>query len=158
MPQPRGISERGTEVVVASNEVIATELRLFKEELSRRFDEQRDLGGRQSEALALELRQLRTDMTSNYVSHQAYQAEYGRVTDRIANVEGDVVEMRTSLATQFVDVHGHIDRRFEEITAAIKARFDETKDQRRWTWGQVVLIGLGVLAAATTVAVALISR
>ena len=136
--------------------VIATELRLLKEDLGRRLDDHRD-----------DIRSMRAEMSSNYVHQQAYQAEYGRVSDRIANVESDVVEIRTSLATQFVDVHGHIERRFNEITEQVKERFeeitnqcksrlDEIVEQRRFTVGQAVLIGSALLASATAIVIALI--
>jgi hypothetical protein len=104
-------------------EVIATELRLFKEELSRRFDEIRD-----------DVRNMRSDMATNYVHHQAYHSDIGRVNDRIANVEADVVDLRTTIA-------------------ADKA---ERNTESRWTKGQIVTAAVAILMAAIAIAAALI--
>lgn len=120
--------------MTASVEVIAEQVKLMKEDLSRRLDDHRE-----------DIRGMRSEMSSSYVHHQAYQAEYGRVTDRIANAEADIVEMRTSLATQFIDIHGHIDRKFDEI-----------KMSRRWVAGVMVTVILGFLSSATAIAIAVI--
>jgi hypothetical protein len=132
--------------------VIGTKLDLLKEDIGRRLDDHRD-----------DIRSMRSEMASNYVNQQAYQAEYGRMADRIQNVESDVVEIRTSLATQFIDVHGHIDRRTGEIGEQVKQRLDEfgqqikdLRDARRFTVTQLVLIGLALLGSVTAVSVAFI--
>lgn len=125
--------------MTASVEVIAEQVKLMKEDLGRRLDDHRE-----------DIRAMRTEMASTYVHHQAYQAEYGRITDRIAGVEADVVELRTSLATQFVDVHGHIDRRFGEIMAQAK----DDRLSRRWVIGVLVTVTLGLLASCTAIAIA----
>lgn len=115
--------------------VIATEVRLMKDEIGRRLDE-----------LRTEQRDTRTEMSANFVHHTAYQAEYGRVTDRIANVESDVIEIRTSMATQIIDLHGHIDRKFAEMTIS-----------RRWVVGMVITVVLALLSSATAIAIAVIT-
>jgi hypothetical protein len=122
--------------------VIGTKLDLLKEDIGRRLDDHRD-----------DIRSMRAEMATNYVHQGAYQAEYGRMSDRIGNVEADVVELRTSLATQFLDTHGHIDRRFNEIVEKVH----EERLSRRWVIGLVVSVVLGLLASATAVAIAVIS-
>ena len=115
--------------------VIGTKLDLLKEDIGRRLDDHRD-----------DIRSMRAEMATNYVHQGAYQAEYGRMTDRIANVEADVIEIRTSLAAQMVDLHGHIDRKFAEMTIS-----------RRWVVGLVATVVLALLSSATAIAIAVIT-
>lgn len=115
--------------------VVAAEVRLMKEDLGRRIDE-----------LRTDQREGQAAMASHFVHQAAYQAEYGRLTDRIGNVESDVVEIRTNLSTQIFDLHGHIDRKFEEMTVS-----------RRWIIGVVVTVVLAFLGSATAIGIAVIA-
>lgn len=138
VPDPRGTIEQADQMPVddASAAVIATELRLLKEDLGRRLDDHRD-----------DIRGMRSEMASNYVNQKAYQAEYGRLTDRIGNVETDVAELRVTIKASIVELHGHIDRKLDELKVS------------RWRMvGLIVTVVLGLLSSATAVVVAVVAN
>lgn len=145
VPQPRGTLEAEDETLVAnsSNEVIATELRLFKEELMRMMADYRD-----------ELRSMRQDMSSNYVHHKVYQSDQARQDDRTHDLDSDMLEVKTTIGAMGVELHGHIDRRVDEVTVLVNKRCDDIAgdvekqaSQRRFTWQQASAWGTAVLLA-----------
>lgn len=116
--------------------VIAAKLDMLKDDIGRRLDDHRD-----------DIRSMRGEMAANYVNQQAYQAEYGRLTDRIGNVEADVIEVRTTIKAEIVALHGHIDRKLDELKMS------------RWRMVSLsVTVALALLGSVTSVAVTLIAK
>lgn len=114
--------------------ILATEVRMSRDELTRRFDEQ-----------GKAFTELRKEMTTNYVTREHHSSDIGRLTDRTVNVESDLVDLRTSSAASLVEIHGHIDRKFEAVMEQLKTQ----QDARRWSIGQTITV-VGILAVVIT--------
>jgi hypothetical protein len=115
--------------------VLGAKLDMLSADIGRRLDEQRD-----------DIRLMRSELPKHYVGQQAYQAEYGRLSDRIQNVEADVIEIRTTINTSLEALRGHLDRKFAEQGVS-----------RRWMIGLAVTVALGLLSSATAVVIAVIA-
>jgi hypothetical protein len=92
------------------------------------------------------------EIAREVVCEEIKKCEKGiRNEEKIKNHEEVIDEMKTAIAEGFKELKTQIKELFESRHMDTKEELDETKEKRKWTLEQIVLIVLALMSMATSI-------